>query len=678
MVSTQLDFRVFQQAVVQQFGTMSTYPLFTTVCDKDLLWQHYLGAFPIGTNPIFRKRQEYDCSCCRHFIKQIGHVVGVKAGKLVSIWDDLSIPEEHPFKVVAEKMAAYVKKLPIENLFLHPEVTVGVKHNAQMIEDGTVLGFDHFHLTIPIQCVNKRTRDAVLGKRRTTFELLQKGTEQITVDALETVLDLIKQNSLYRGEEHQNNVSEFLRITKSAKNLSTRARDLYLWSILAVTPIGICRLKNTSIGELLVTISEGEDLEVAVKKYEAMVAPTNYKRPTALVTKAMIEKAKKTINELGFTESLERRYAAVTDVTVENVLYVDRNTKKRLKGNVLDDLTATKPTSTKDMKKVESMSIEKFIKDVLPGVTELEVLVENKHTPNFVSLIAPVYADAKQFLKWPNNFSWSYAGDAADSIKERVKRAGGNVTGEVRCSLSWSNYDDLDLHMKEPHGEIYFVNRGRRSRAGGVLDVDMNAGSGTTRQPVENIVYERKSTMEPGIYTLFVHQYCKRESVDIGFTVEVEIDGVVMTIGYEGSMQTGQPVVVGEFTYSKSAGLSFVAKLPSTTTSKIVWNLATQQFHPVSLLSLSPNHWDGAEVGAKHYFFMLDGCRREGSARGLYNEFLTSEFNQHRKVMELIGSKVKTEESDHQLSGLGFTAARGASVVCRVSGSFTRQILITF
>ena len=88
MVSTQLDFRVFQQAVVQQFETMTPYPLFATVCDKDLLWQHYLGAFPVGTNPIFRKRQEYDCSCCRYFIKHVGHVVGIKAGKLVSIWDD--------------------------------------------------------------------------------------------------------------------------------------------------------------------------------------------------------------------------------------------------------------------------------------------------------------------------------------------------------------------------------------------------------------------------------------------------------------------------------------------------------------------------------------------------------------------------------------------------------------
>lgn len=675
ITATALDFKVFQKAIVEQFEKMKPYPLFTTVCDKDLLWQHYLGAFPLGTNPMFRKRQEYDCSCCRHFIKHVGNVVGIGSRGLITIWDNLQLPHDHPFKIVADKMGTFVRTLVIENVFLHPESSVGVSRNNQATDSG-LLTFDHFYLNVPTACVKKRAIAEERGEHRTTRELLEKGVHHISLEAIETVIDLIKQNSLYRGSEHINNLNEFLRIKKTWSN--STSRDLYLWSLIPGTPRAITRIKNTVIGELLVALSEGEDIEVAVGKYEAMVAPTNYKRPTALVTKLMIERAKQKIADLGLNGALERRYATVNDVMVGDVLYVDRNTKRHLKGSVLDDLEPTKSTKIQDLKKTESMSIEKFLKDVLPGTKKLEVLVENTHTPNFVSLIAPTDMGAKSLFKWPNNFSWSYTGDAADSIKERVKRAGGNVTGEVRCSLSWSNYDDLDLHMNEPNGEICFLNRRRISRSGGMLDVDMNAGSGTTRQPVENIVYARKSTMDPGAYTLFVHQYCKRESTGVGFAVEVEIDGVVTTLGYESSLQTGQRVVVGEFTYSKSAGLSFFAKLPSTTTSKIVWNLATQQFHPVSLLSLSPNYWDGAEVGAKHYFFMLDGCRREGSARGLYNEFLTSEFNQHRKVMELIGSKVKTDESDHQLSGLGFTEARGASVVCRVSGSFTRQILITF
>ena len=42
-------------------------------------------------------------------------------------------------------------------------------------------------------------------------------------------------------------------------------------------------------------------------------------------------------------------------------------------------------------------------------------------------------------------------------IKEKVKNAGGNVNGVLRCSLSWFNYDDLDIHVKEPGGNhIYY------------------------------------------------------------------------------------------------------------------------------------------------------------------------------------------------------------------------------
>ena len=57
------------------------------------------------------------------------------------------------------------------------------------------------------------------------------------------------------------------------------------------------RIRNTAIGTLLTDLSDGTPLEIAVKAFEAKVAPTNYKRTTALITPGMVKEAMKTIAE---------------------------------------------------------------------------------------------------------------------------------------------------------------------------------------------------------------------------------------------------------------------------------------------------------------------------------------------------------------------------------------------
>jgi hypothetical protein len=186
--------------------------------------------------------------------------------------------------------------------------------------------------------------------------------------------------------------------------------------------------------------------------------------------------------------------------------------------------------------------------------------------------------------------------------------------------------------------------------------------------------------MKEGVYTLTVHNFSRR-SEGVGFEVEIEYDGTSHHIAYDKVLRNSQTVTVAKIKYSKADGFEIIESLPSSQNSKKVWNLATQTFHKVNVVMLSPNFWDGQDgpnVGNKNYFFMIDGCKNNEQSRGFFNEFLKPELNKHRRVLEMVGSKLKVAESDEQLSGLGFSSTNRNTLVCRVKGSFTRLIKIVF
>lgn len=318
------------------------------------------------------------------------------------------------------------------------------------------------------------------------------------------------------------------------------------------------------------------------------------------------------------------------------------------------------------------------ISKVMATATNIEVLMESRLSNNLVTLTAPVNKDAKNLFKWPNNFAWTYNGGVADSIKEKVRAAGGQTEGFLRCSLAWSNYDDLDLHVVEPNNlEIYYSNR--IGRSGGKLDVDENAGYGKTRKPVENIIWVNERKMLEGKYVVYVNNFHCRESVDTGFTLEIEHNGEVRQFVYDKPVKHKENVMVAEITYSKSKGIQIRELIPSTSHSSVsLWNIDTNKFHKVNVMMLSPNYWDEQGIGNKHYFFMLDDCKNPEPVRGFFNEYLNSELTPHRKVFEVLADKMKTPYQEHQLSGLGFSSTMRNSVIVKVDGTFSRTLKVNF
>lgn len=675
-------FHGFKDAISTHWKWMSENILFRTEVSGDAMWSAYLESFPAGSNLIFRERTEHDCTCCRQFIRAVGNAVTMIDGKLVSLWD--APIDDNVYSVVANAMSKLVKSAPIDNIFFHTERHAGTDKNRQDVE-GKVITWDHLFVEIPhrnsgISYVQAgKDIGSLCAEARASHDVLFRGLKELTLDAMDSVLELISQGSLYRGEEHKSSVTVFRKLKQEFDKLSDlTSQDIYAWQKSRSVGGAISKFRNTSIGQLVTDLSDGKDLEVAVRAFEVIMAPENYKRPTALVTKAMVNKARDTVESLGLTSALERRYATLRDVSVNNVLFADRSIKNVMANSVFDDINASVRAKPRDLDKVEEIGIDKFLTDVLPKVESLELLVEGRLTGRLVSLIAPLDQSAATMFKWDNRFSWSYQGEVADSIKERVKQAGGNVTGDLCCRLAWSNYDDLDLHMYEPdRNHVYFGAKDSK-KTGGQLDVDMNAGGPRSRTPVENIFYRSENKMIEGVYSLSVNQFAKRDTADVGFEVEIDWKGTVYHFSHPEAVRPGQTIKVADLKYGRKTGLEVIGKVTSKAISRKVWNIDTETFQRVNVVMLSPNHWDGHGVGNRHLFFMIDGCQNDGKARGFYNEFLRSDLDAHRRVLELVGGKMLTEESYDQLSGLGFSSTQHDSATVRVKGAITRTLKINF
>ena len=122
----------------------------------------------------------------------------------------------------------------------------------------------------------------------------------------------------------------------------------------------------------------------------------------------MVEDAKNTLIELGLYDAISRRYAALSDVSINDVLYADRSVQPRLKNADVFDALKTQvggTASPKTFDRVDTVSMETFLSDVLPLADTIEVFLENKHEKNLVSLVTAANKDATHLFKWENPFS---------------------------------------------------------------------------------------------------------------------------------------------------------------------------------------------------------------------------------------------------------------------------------
>lgn len=701
----------FNKKLQDKFAEMSkTGKLFRVELSGQQIWELYIGSFPKEHNPIFRdpNSTQKNCNHCNNFIRRYGNIVSINSDHGIdTIFDVIADSEyENTVKVLSAAIKASkvtevffetfneLNSLPYESCSKSNKLfQLGVASNPKrytkeesekfgVVKHNEVRIFNHMHLFVSKEFVDMsgNSVESLMGGFRDAKNVFQRAMETISLDTLNLVKDLINQGSLLDGTTHLHKIEQIIPLKKEYDNLPTSQRENWCWVKSYKMPYA--KFRNELIGVLCSELSEGEELNKACQSWNKRVDPANYMKATAPITKKQIEEAKTFVEENGYTESFNRRFATIDDIKVSEILHSNVGEGKIKSVSIFDGV---KSTSTRHKRNefdgVEEVAIDKFMKDILPTCTSVEVFFANNHQGNLVSLTTANDKTSKPIFKWNNNYSWTFNGNLAgkSQIKEAVKGAGGKVDGVLRFSIMWANdkvdNSDLDAHCIEPTGEIYFSNK--RVSSGGNLDIDITQPqSQMPNGAVENITYPSLSSMKNGLYKFFIHQFAARNSK--GFKAEIEFNGE--TYSYEYSNPVGEKgiVPIAEVTL-KNGEFTIVHKLPeSSVSSKEVYGLETNQFHKVNLVCLSPNHWGENNVGNKHYFFMLDGCKSPVSIRGFHNENLLPDLAQHRKVLEVLGTTNMIEPSDKQLSGLGFNATVRDELIVKLQGTHKRMLKIKF
>lgn len=671
-----MDFNPFAQAVHNQVNRMLTLGTTLVVVDvnSDALYDLYLQTFPLGTNPIFREKTEHDCNCCKSFIRKLGGAVSVIDGKVETIWDIDTTGVDEPYSVVAKRLATAIRVAVPKNV-LHLDLPhVGMQHNFDPL---TAQKYIHFNAVVPDMYCQPSMH--LVQNHRTALE----NSLRIPDAAIETVIELINSNSLYRGNEKLNMLERWLTLNQKYSEMPLHVAEVALWHEALV--LGeYANFRGSAIGSLAQAIADGEDLTVAVNKYEKMVAPENYKRTSAVVTQKMVDNAMAKVNELGIQAALTRRFASINDITINNVLFADNSAKQDM--GIFAGI-ANAPVAVPVLDKVEEVSAEHFLTHILPTATSIELMLAAQHENNFVSLVAPVDTTAPNIMAWGNNFSWSYKGEVTDSLlRQRVKSFGGDVDGELRFSIQWNesgNDGSVDLDAHAIHADanmfgsmhIYFA--AKSDGYGGKLDVDIRRPFTETTDgiAIENISWPTIARLPNNTYNFNVHAYSG--TARDGFRAEVAIQGETYSYDFNQAVRDNNRVSVASVVV-KDGVATIQHHLPTTVRNATVWGINTGEFVKVRTVMFSPNHWDGEHTGHKHVFFMLDGCVNPDSVRGLYNEHLTDALHPHRKVFEVLGNKLRASHSENQLSGVGFSMERRTEVLCHVTGKYNRIVKITF
>lgn len=362
-------------------------------------------------------RREHDCRACRSFVERYGTLVSRNPsdGRLLSLfWGKSHLPSVPDlYRAGVERMKEAVETGKICDLFWELKTSLGTPGKGS---------FTHFHLSMEKKCVPGM--DVEVRTSRVLLEAFlkstpdPKSTAEMDLENLGVLrhTEFSRKDIVREGIEHLHGMlTEYLAAKDEAY------LDAYLWWFAARHP-KLCHLRSNLLGDLLVSlrgVTTASGREKAIASFVSKADPLQYLRPSADPAAQTIERAEKKVADLGLYSSFERRYAGVEDVkewvwkapNVAKTSMEEGEKPAKLFAPPVKTNGATTATKDRVMVKLETMTVAKFSKQVVPHLTSVHVLcTKERCLSSFTTAVNP---SAEPLLLWDdpgdrNPVSWFF------------------------------------------------------------------------------------------------------------------------------------------------------------------------------------------------------------------------------------------------------------------------------
>lgn len=392
---------ILEQNIRESFNKAikSGEPLFTTNVEN--LFDIYLNNLPE------EGRQHYNCHACRDFINRYGGLVTIDdEGYIHPVMWMLGAPEFFHDAVIS--MRNTIMNSKVTGVFLTSEKRLGTPKTGTW----THMAVYTPHTNHPImhrKSHNIYTAEQKMAEKKEDFKMLMGATRKYKKETVESAVNLLRSNSLYRSEKVLGIAEWFLELKNNQGN---RRFNNLVWKKVATAPAGFCHISSSVIGSLLDDIEAGMEFNAVKSRFDEKMNPVKYQRPKAAPGAQNVARAEEIVAKLGIANSLKRRYARLEEVQKVWVPKVDEPKPAGVFGGVFTNVK-TKEDANKPKPIIghgTTMTWEKFQRTVLPTAKKIEVKI-GYGRDSYAALVTAEDPEAPPIVKWDteenrNPFSW--------------------------------------------------------------------------------------------------------------------------------------------------------------------------------------------------------------------------------------------------------------------------------